>query len=614
MLNTQHYVVPATAGTTSLYNIYCSKINKNQLLKSGSIQAKNFFLKLFNTSSHQKNIERTIVKISYISYLLLIAALYNLQIDALVTKKKQAPKVTVIMVIDQFAHHYLPKLGKHLQFGINKLLNNGIVYENAYHAHGFPETAPGHTALNTGVFPKDHGVVSNQWLTCDGKKTEVLNDDAPAYPTFGPDKQTNACSCSPLNILVDGFSDQFCMHSTKAHQRKAFSISLKARAAIGTANKVGKAIWFDDVNGLFTSSKFYFDQLPSWLTRFNTACGISNQTSISWDSCFPLGHPAYKFPFIRDYASSEPKKALAPSQEIPIDRTSKNPFALYGKTPLANQHLLNLAIACLEANLSQTSTNESMVLWVCLSPLDFAGHIYGPDSFELIDHIYHLDKQLDVFMTQVQRRYGRSNVLFVLTADHGIQPMQEISYKKGIKNARRIMSDDLIKKMNDYANQAFELDNIVVGYEGAHFILDQEKKNNLDKEVLASLINGLKKVLLAEPGIKKVWTDQELSQAQFGPHDLEQFYKNSHHALRSGDLICMPEPYCLITPYATGCSHATPYDYDTHVPLMIYQHGRFMKKTINEKVWVTQLAGTLSHIHQVPRPSASVMQELPGIF
>ncbi len=548
----------------------------------------------------------------YLKYVLAIFFFIPL-LNGKIIRKQNQPKLTVIMVIDQFAHHYLPKLKTHLNFGIKHLLNNGIVYENAYHAHGFPETAPGHTALSTGTFPKDHGIVGNQWLTRKGKKHEAVADENPVYASFGPDNKADQCSCSPHHILVDGFSDQFCIRSTKAQAHKVFSVSLKARSAIGTANKVGKAIWFDNVNGIFTSSSFYFEKLPTWLTKFNEKSNIKNLTKVSWHSFYPENHAAYQFPFIRDYEHSSQKKALAPSNSIPIDRSKKEPYEWYSKTPLANQHILDVATACLDANLSHTN-NDSMVLWVCLSPLDLAGHIFGPDAFELIDQIYHLDKQIDIFMKQVSKRFGRNNVLFVLTADHGIQPIPEISQKKGITNARRIDSNALITKMNEFAKNTYNLDDIIVGYECAGFVLDVTKKESLSPETLTSLLHDLKNILAAEPGIKHVWTEKELEQTNFGPHDLEQFYKNSYHSRRTGDLTCMPEPYNLITPYPSGCSHATPYDYDTHVPLVIYRQGHLMKKTIREKVLVTQLAGTLSRLLEVPRPSASWFDELPGIF
>ena len=80
------------------------------------------------------------------------------------TKQERIPRVTVVMIIDQFAYHYIPKLKKHLHHGLSELLSKGIVYTNAYHAHGIPETTPGHHALSSATLPKDHGAIAYQWF------------------------------------------------------------------------------------------------------------------------------------------------------------------------------------------------------------------------------------------------------------------------------------------------------------------------------------------------------------------------------------------------------------------------------------------------------------------
>jgi len=93
----------------------------------------------------------------------------------------------------------------------------------------------------------------------------------------------------------------------------------------------------------------------------------------------------------------------------------------------------------------------------------------------------------------------------------------------------------------------------------------------------------------------------------------ENFYKQQLYAGRTGDLICLTQPYCLLTSYPRGTSHSSPYDYDSHVPLVLYQKGRFEKKKINSKVWIPQLPVTLAHILNCERPSASTYKLLPGI-
>ena len=47
-----------------------------------------------------------------------------------------------------------------------------------------------------------------------------------------------------------------------------------------------------------------------------------------------------------------------------------------------------------------------MILWVGLSSLDYIGHIYGPQSFETIDTLYHLDRDLHSFMRCIRRAIG----------------------------------------------------------------------------------------------------------------------------------------------------------------------------------------------------------------
>jgi len=87
-----------------------------------------------------------------------------------------APKITVVLIADQFAHFYIPKLQKYFKHGIKQLLEEGVVYNNVFHPHGTPETTTGHHALSTGCYAKDHGGVTNQWLDRNGKKIRYEAD------------------------------------------------------------------------------------------------------------------------------------------------------------------------------------------------------------------------------------------------------------------------------------------------------------------------------------------------------------------------------------------------------------------------------------------------------
>ena len=541
---------------------------------------------------------------------LLIASTFMLGSSTFVTAKTpRQPKLVAVIIIDQFAYHYLPKLKKHFHYGLKELLTNGIVYTNAYHAHGTPETTTGHHALSTGSLPKDHGGILNQWIDHHYKKVCYDLDASPEAATLatGPQSCPDGKSCH--NTMVDGLSDQFIFSAAPNSHHKVFALSLKSHPAIATANRLGKAIWFDPIAGNFTSSKKYFTRLPEWVTRFNQEHKISEKTHVAWERMYSKKSVAYQFPDITNYDHAGYKFSIAGNKNIAIDHAAAAPYEMYLKTPNAGKALVELAKVCVDQNFTQAS--DRMLLWLSLSNLDLVGHFYGPDSLEAIDTIYHLDKQIKEFMDFVRRRVGENNCLFILTADHGIPPIPEIANKRGITIARRVLAKPLMQTMNTQIKQKYNIDEIVKAFEPTFFVLNKEALAICDAPTRAAIITDLKTFLHRQKGIKRVWESDELERLTFAPTQRENFYKMQLYHHRSGDLICMPQPYCLLTNYDAGTSHLSPYEYDLHVPLVLYQKGRFEKKTVTKRVWIPQVPITLARILRIPQPSASMFSHLP---
>src|SRR5690242_21581844 len=106
--------------------------------------------------------------------------------SSILAQDKHHPKLAVIIVVDQFAHHYLKKVRPFLRGGLKKLLDNGVEYINAHYPHAMPATAPGQTTLNTGVEPKDHGVVVNYWHDANNEKHPSTLDTPENAAEFRP--------------------------------------------------------------------------------------------------------------------------------------------------------------------------------------------------------------------------------------------------------------------------------------------------------------------------------------------------------------------------------------------------------------------------------------------
>ncbi len=520
-----------------------------------------------------------------------------------------APQLTLIFVVDQFAAHYFSKLERFFQYSLKDFTQNGIVYTNAYHPHGTPATATGHTALSTGTFAHRHGIVNNEWLNGEGQSIPADNDPSPDAAVFSPNGVYDY-GRSAHNIVVDSLSDQIMLHNDGNHPTHVFTISLKSRAAICMAGKLGTALWFDPRSRTFTTSKAYASEIPHWVQEYNNRSKLNTIKKINWKPRYPLNSRAYQFKYARNYEFAGLPSLIGKTIPTPLATDQyKDPLEL---NPIGNQICLDLAAHCIKTHLPKKS-NNALVLWISLSSLDLIGHQFGPDCIETIDMIYQLDKQLKQFMNRIEKYVDKNNVLYVLTADHGIEPIPEILAQKGIP-ARRIPLTDWIGELNKLISDELSISALIHPkfyppyLYFNHIVFEQLSQSQKD-----AAITVIKNYLMEKKGIKKVWSYQELEHASFHHESLEYFFRQQLYPGRSGNIIIQTDPYNQLGSHTTGTDHSTPYRPNTHVPLIIYQPGKYERKTIDQKVWTLQLANTLAHILKVPRPSASTFELLPGI-
>ena len=504
------------------------------------------------------------------------------------------PKLTVIIVVDQFGYHYIPKLYPHLQYGLKTLLDKGIVYENTYLPHGMPATGTGHTGFNTGTYAKDHGIISNGWVTPSGEKVACDDDTAERAAVFAPNG-LYPYGKSARNIMVNGISDQFALASQPNSPHSAFGFSYKSRAAICTAGQLGKAFWFDKKTGLFTSSKAYYEKLPEWIVEFSEK-NRAQVNNCAWELMYPETSEAYNFYHTRNYTyANRPYSSVNASVCVDPKNPTPEKRDSFSTSPQANKLVFDLACACIDTHHTE-NPNNNMLVWVCVSSLDKLGHTYGTEAIETIDMVYHLDKQLQDFMEQVTTKIDKKDVLFALTADHGSGQIVELMRDRGLASARRISVSSLMTELNQHIKKTYDVDNCVLKIKQPHCHLNMKVFSALDCAVQENIMQDIKKLLLKQPGIKQVWTYDELYKLSFDPNQLEDYFKQQLFKGRSGQLIIQTYPYVIITNFPTGLAHKTPYEYDTHIPLILYQSGQIEGKKIYQKVWGLQLANTLAQI------------------
>ena len=78
--------------------------------------------------------------------------------------------------------------------------------------------------------------------------------------------------------------------------------------------------------------------------------------------------------------------------------------------------------------------------------------------------------------------------------------------------------------------------------------------------------------------------------------------RNGFNQVRSGNVVLILEPYWIFGD--TGTSHSTPFDYDTHVPMLFFG-SRIKPGRYNANVAPNDIAPTLATILDIETPSGS---------
>jgi hypothetical protein len=115
----------------------------------------------------------------------------------------------------------------------------------------------------------------------------------------------------------------------------------------------------------------------------------------------------------------------------------------------------------------------------------------------------------------------------------------------------------------------------------------------------------------AVPHVLQVYTRDQLQHGEVPNDGISDKVIRSFNPERSGDLEIVLEPYWIRS--AEGATPGTPYNYDTHIPLILM--GPWIRQGYySENVGLTDLAPTLAMILGIEVPSGSAGRALSEII
>ena len=502
--------------------------------------------------------------------------------------------------------------------GFLRLIENGVWYTNAHHLHANTETIVGHATLATGAHPAQHGMVGNVWLD-QARGILRYNIEDPEHPVLqvpgfqGEGDQVDPAQAiaraggrSPKNMLVSTFGDE--LYKSNNGRSKVIGVSGKDRGAVAMAGHTGKAFWLSTATGAFETSTYYYDAYPDWALAWNAKRPADAVIGTAWE--LADDPRSYLFadnddrPYevdLRGFGRTFPHTYGTPEDGLFYTQV------LIG--PIGDELTADFAKAAIRAE-ELGGDDYPDFLSVSFSSVDAVNHFFGPSSLENEEIMRRLDRTLADFFSFVDEEVGHENVLYVLSADHGMPEMPEYMAQLGF-TVERNFNGELQEELNERIAAEFGVSEAVKYFFRPYLYLDHDEIDATGvavREIEQFIVDDL----MARDGITMAMPREPFPE-QIG-HMLEEPIRRNFHPQRSGDIYVAQSPYSfLFEKGPAAVMHGSPWRFDTHVPIIV-SGTTIAPRIVNRFVGTVDIAPTLSLKLGATLPSGSSGGSLTEVF
>jgi predicted AlkP superfamily pyrophosphatase or phosphodiesterase len=456
--------------------------------------------------------------------------------------------LVVLIVVDQLRPDYLDRFGAQFTGGFARIRSQGALFTNGRQDHAVTETAPGHATFMSGREPAHTEIVTN-----------LKGVPDVAAPLIGGVQGPGA---SPRRFVGTTLYDWIVARDSAA---RVLSVSRKDRGAILPVGRAkGDVYWFAD--GRFTTSTYYADALPTWVTAYDDSIHIERLAGTTWDLL--LRDPA---------AYPEPDSVAAEhgGVDFTFPHTLPDAAALRGalqEYPWMDSLTLHFALAGVRTlALGQRRGAGAMpdFLSVSLSTTDAIGHAYGPGSRELHDHLLRLDRWLGAFLDSLARYVPRDRMLLVLSSDHGIEPLPELEVPR-THTGGRLWLADIANVAGAELRDRYHTD---FGLEFDNGLLSADVNAMRARGIRVDSVAGaLAKAALERRGIAQAYTPRSLAAAPQSDSAAVRWRRTIPSAW--GWLLAVNTELGYVwSPGRSIAEHATPHPLELTVPIAFMGPG-----------------------------------------
>ena len=411
----------------------------------------------------------------------------------------------------------------------------------------------------------------------------------PPIPTVTGDRKASRgtdLGFSPDQLLAQTVADKLKEVSGKS---KVVSLSLKDRTAAMMGGRKPDALYcFDTRDGKFHTDTYYRDRVHPWIEEFNAA-GTVNQW---FDKPWMRFHPNLDYHALTGSPNPAPGGGYGIKQHNSFPHPMANGatpgsspyYEAVEISPYGNELLFDLVKKAIVAE-KLGGGDTADLLCVSFSSNDLIGHVWGPDSWEVLDITLRSDQLIAEFLSFLDATLGKDRYTLIVTADHGVCELPEQGRSK---TARRVMmemgNNEIYTPLTAALN---ELYGIPSGGPTQWFAATEVKVRDrlwpwiyLNERVLGSrreqVAESVRDWFEGQPFIQAAFTRRDIEAVDLqkvAPLSIAAKLKRSYRPDRCGDVIAVPKPGVLVTTYKTGTNHGTPHLYDAHVPVLAIGRG-----------------------------------------
>lgn len=442
-----------------------------------------------------------------------------------------APKLIVTISVEDMNGEYLKQFGHEFTQNGFRRLTSGEKYEKVEFDYITADYTADIATLYTGNNPCFHGVIGKKhYSTTDNKEIPTLTDGNKIFSTTVADR---------LNETSYGIS-------------KIVSIAADSTIAMIMAGHSGTPVYMNNLTGVWSTSSYYNDALPEWLSAYNDGNPTETYLDKEWENLQPAAY----------YVMTARKGGVGFRYSV---RGVCNGLRLYDNfttTPMCNDLICDLALKTVDGEKMGNDLVPDLLM-INFSLKKFFLKSDDPYSLELEDAYLRLDKTLARLVENLENKVGKDNIVILLTGSR----TGEINTTSGMNPKIKYESfniDRYMALLNSYLMAHFGQKRWVlyVGRGNIYLNHNEIEKSGLN---LKDVQEKAMEFFYLIPGVQNLCTSYQMESAFYTTGVLRYaYYRNL-----SGDLLysLMPRWYEVdIKNIPNGYFSS----YTTYIPAWIY--------------------------------------------